>query len=196
MSRRQVCSSGTGTGTGLQPQTSNPKPQLSLQPPIPIHARSAPSPACGGRRGWGQNVPNVTAQDVPMRQGQKRDRARELRRNMTLAERKLWNILCRRQLEGFRFRRQHPVGPYIADFACLDAHLIAEADGGLHMDSVGDASRDAFLRREGFHILRFWNNEAMANLEGVRALILRRCMDVRSHPGLPPHAGEGADQAG
>ncbi len=108
-----------------------------------------------------------------MRQGQKRDRARELRRNMTLAERKLWTVLKDRQLEGFRFRRQHPIGPYIADFACLEAGLIVEVDGRQHMDAEADRTRDAFLREEGLHVLRFWNNEVMANLEGVQTLILR-----------------------
>ncbi|MBD9436873.1 endonuclease domain-containing protein [Pseudoxanthomonas sp. PXM03] len=108
-----------------------------------------------------------------MRQGQKRDRARELRRDMTLAERRLWSVLKDRQLDGFRFRRQHPVGPYIADFACLEAGVIIEVDGGQHMDAASDRTRDAFLHGEGFRTLRFWNNEVMANLEGVRALILR-----------------------
>lgn len=108
-----------------------------------------------------------------MRQGQKRDRARELRRGMTLAERTLWRVLKDRQLGGFRFRRQHPVGPYIVDFVCLEAGLVIEVDGGQHMDAATDRVRDAFLQREGFHVLRFWNNEVMANLDGVRALMLR-----------------------
>nr|WP_298126032.1 DUF559 domain-containing protein [uncultured Pseudoxanthomonas sp.] len=131
-----------------------------------------------------------------VRQGQKRNRARELRRDMTLAERKLWSILCRRQLEGFRFRRQVPIGPYIADFACLEGALVVEVDGGQHMDAETDCARDAFLRGKGFHVLRFWNNEILANLEGVRVLILRRLSDTRPYPGLPPHAGEGADIEG
>ncbi|WP_334177484.1 endonuclease domain-containing protein [Pseudoxanthomonas sp.] len=131
-----------------------------------------------------------------MRQGQKRDRARELRRDMTLAERKLWHVLKDRQLDGFRFRRQHPVGPYIADFACLEAHLIVEVDGGQHMDAASDRTRDAFLQGEGFHVLRFWNNEVLANLEGVQALILRRLSDTRPHPSPPPRAGGMADTEG
>ena len=115
-----------------------------------------------------------------MRKGQKPDRARELRKDMTPAERRLWTILQGRQLEGYRFRRQCPVGPYIADFACLEANLLLEVDGGQHMDAVVDVRRDTFLRREGFHVLRFWNNEVMTNLEGVRALIVSRLAD--SHP--------------
>ncbi|MGS1080341.1 endonuclease domain-containing protein [Pseudoxanthomonas beigongshangi] len=115
-----------------------------------------------------------------MRKGQKRNRARELRKDMTPAERRLWTILQGRQLEGFRFRRQCPIGPYIADFACLEAKLLIEVDGSQHMDAVTDVRRDTFLSREGFRVLRFWNNEVMTNLEGVRALIVSRLAD--SHP--------------
>ena len=115
-----------------------------------------------------------------MRKGQKRNRARELRKDMTPAERRLWTILQGRQLEGFHFRRQCPIGPHIADFACLEAKLLFEVDGGQHMDAVTDVRRDTFLSREGFRVLRFWNNEVMTNLEGVRALIVSRLAD--SHP--------------
>jgi len=109
-----------------------------------------------------------------MRQGQKRNRARELRKDMTPAERRLWTILQRRQIEGFHFRRQCPIGRYIADFACLEARLLIEVDGGQHMDAAADVRRDTFLREEGFQVLRFWNNEVMTNLEGVRALVVSR----------------------
>jgi very-short-patch-repair endonuclease len=131
-----------------------------------------------------------------MRNGQKRDRARELRRDMTLAEHRLWSILRQRQLDGFRFRRQHPIGPYIADFACLEMGLIIEADGGQHMDAATDAARSAFLRNKGFEVLRFWNNEIMTNLEGVRARISSRLADACPHPNLHPQAEEGADLEG
>ena len=129
-----------------------------------------------------------------MRHGQKRDRARELRSDMTLAERRLWSILKLRQLNGSRFRRQLPIGPYIVDFACLQARLVVEVDGGQHMGAAGDGARDAFLRREGFQVLRFWNNEVMANLEGVHALLAQHLAETCPHPSLPPQAGEGADQ--
>ncbi|WP_411834155.1 endonuclease domain-containing protein [Pseudoxanthomonas mexicana] len=128
-----------------------------------------------------------------MREGRKQQRARELRRDMTLAERRLWTILKQKQLEGLRFRRQHPLGPYIVDFVCLPARLIIEVDGGQHLASAADVVRDGFLRRQGFHVLRFWNNEIMSNLKGVRALMVSRLADARPHPSLPPHAGEGAD---
>ncbi|TWT20163.1 endonuclease domain-containing protein [Luteimonas marina] len=116
-----------------------------------------------------------------MRQGQKRDRARELRRDMTDAERRLWRCLRLRQLDGFRFRRQVLVGPYIADFACLEAELLVEVDGGQHDGAEGDPVRDAFLRRHGFRILRFWNNEVLADLEGVCEVIQHRLAE-----GPPP----------
>ncbi|WP_083487601.1 endonuclease domain-containing protein [Pseudoxanthomonas dokdonensis] len=102
-----------------------------------------------------------------MRQGQKRDRARQLRRDMTTAERRLWGVLQKRQLDGCRFRRQHPIGRYIADFACLEVGLIVEVDGGQHMDARSDRVRDAFLQEQGFQVLRFWNDEVLTNLDGV-----------------------------
>jgi len=106
-----------------------------------------------------------------MRQGQKRNAARTLRRGMTFAERRLWSILRLRDVDGHRFRRQCPIGPFVVDFACLHARLVIEADGGQHADSMTDAARDAFLRSKGFRVLRFWNHDIVANLEGVRAVI-------------------------
>ena len=115
---------------------------------------------------------------------------------MTPAERRLWNILKLRQVEGFRFRRQHPIGPFIADFACLEARLVIEVDGGQHDESSTDPARDAFIRREGFKVLRFWNNEVMANLEGVCSVIAHALAERCPHPSLPPQAEEGAEPEG
>jgi very-short-patch-repair endonuclease len=92
-------------------------------------------------------------------------RSQFLRRNMTEAERVLWRELRHDRL-GCRFRRQHPIPPYIVDFACLEAKLVVEAHGGQHADS-GDRQRDAYLRREGWKILRFWNNDVLQNRTGV-----------------------------
>lgn len=114
-----------------------------------------------------------------MREGAKRERARELRRSMTLAERRLWSLLKQCQVEGLRFRRQHPIGPYIADFACLEVGLVIEVDGSQHQDDVGDDRRDALLRGQGFVVLRFWNNEVLANPEGVRAAIVMVADGIR-----------------
>ena len=102
-----------------------------------------------------------------MRDLQKRDVARELRSTMTDAEQRLWHYLRLRQLAGHRFRRQCPVGPYIADFACPERRLIVELDGGQHAGSALDRCRDAYLYRCGFRVLRFWNNLVFENLEAV-----------------------------
>jgi len=112
-----------------------------------------------------------------MRENQKRNRARELRAAMTDAERALWRCLRMRQLDGHRFRRQHPVGPYVVDFACLPSRLVVEVDGGQHSDSVDDRHRDAFLRGCGFRVLRFWNNEVLGEPDAVCEVILRWLAD-------------------
>jgi very-short-patch-repair endonuclease len=99
-------------------------------------------------------------------------RAKRLRREMTDAERKLWSILRDSQLDGAKFRRQQPIGPFIGDFVCQSARLIIEADGGQHAQSESDARRTAFLRSKGYRVLRFWNNDVLENLEGVAEAIL------------------------
>ena len=100
------------------------------------------------------------------------DRARQLRKNMTDAERAIWRHLRQRQIDGHRFRRQVVIGPYIADFACLEAKLIIEIDGGQHATAVErDAARDAIFRAQGFTVLRFWNNEVLGNIAGVVSVI-------------------------
>ncbi len=97
--------------------------------------------------------------------------ARRLRRNSTDAERKLWKLLRDRQLMGVKFRRQVPVGPYVADFLCFEARLVVEVDGGQHAASGVDVDRTAHLEREGFWVLRLWNNDVLTNAEGVLAKI-------------------------
>lgn len=99
---------------------------------------------------------------------------RRLRKSMTDAERRLWRALRNRQLAGHKFRRQHPIPPYVADFACVERGLIVEVDGGQHSERTeADAARTRALQAQGFRVLRVWNNEVMANLEGVLAVILR-----------------------
>jgi very-short-patch-repair endonuclease len=93
--------------------------------------------------------------------------AQRLRREMTDAERKLWSALRNRQLEGAKFRRQQPIGPFIADFVCQERRLIIEADGGQHSESATDGRRTAFLESKGYRVLRFWNNDIVTNLGGV-----------------------------
>lgn len=124
-----------------------------------------------------------------MREGQKRDFARHLRRNMADAESHLWKLLRRQQL-GERFRRQCPIDRYVVDFVCLRRKLIVEVDGGQHAESSQDRVRDACLAKLGFRVLRFWNNDVLENSEGVYSAIQIALSDS-PHPGLPPRAGEG-----
>jgi very-short-patch-repair endonuclease len=94
--------------------------------------------------------------------------AKALRRTMTDAERKLWLFLRNRRLDGYKFRRQVPVGPYVADFLCERARLIVEVDGGQHADAtVRDNQRSAWLSQHGYRVERFWNKEVLQNLDGV-----------------------------
>lgn len=108
---------------------------------------------------------------------------------MTDAEQALWKRL-RLQQTGHRFRRQHPVGPFVADFACIAQRLIIEVDGGQH-GSESDIHRDACLHRMGFSVLRFWNTDVLLNIDGVLQVILQRLSQAHPHPDLPPQAGEG-----
>src|SRR5690606_7541204 len=97
--------------------------------------------------------------------------ARELRRNPTEAETTLWWALRGRQL-GVKFRRQRAIGRYIVDFVCLERRLVVEVDGGHHAEQViADQARDAWLRREGFEVLRFSNREVLTQLPEVKAVI-------------------------
>ena len=93
--------------------------------------------------------------------------AKKLRREVTDAETALWYRINRGQIEGYKFRRQVPIGRYVADFACLDAGLVIEVDGGQHAESATDAIRDRYLASEGYRVLRFWNNDVLGNIEGV-----------------------------
>jgi len=96
------------------------------------------------------------------------DYARDLRNNPTTAEARLWQHLRRRQLNGFKFRRQRTIGRYICDFVCLEAALIVELDGSQHIvDAPYDANRDAFLRGNGYRVLRFWNGDVLAGINSV-----------------------------
>ena len=99
-------------------------------------------------------------------------RPRELRRNASIAENRLWYVLRNRGLAGLKFVRQFPVGPYITDFACREAALVIELDGGQHADNATDAVRTAFLNTEGYSVLRFWNDEVLNHRDTVCELIL------------------------
>ena len=127
-------------------------------------------------------------------------RARHLRKNMTQAERKLWLILRLRQMGRHKFRRQHPVGRYIADFVCLEKHLIVELDGGQHLiQSDYDVKRTMWLDGEGYRVLRFWDHEVFKETEAVKQAIwdaLRASANpppLRAYGSIEPEAaGPGA----
>jgi len=97
-----------------------------------------------------------------------RDAARQLRSEQTDAERVLWNVLRNRQVLNLKFRRQHPIGNYIADFCCIEKGLIIELDGSQHVERVAqDEERTRWLNSQGFQVLRFWNDEVTSNPEGA-----------------------------
>ena len=99
--------------------------------------------------------------------------ARKLRRDSTNAERTLWLRLRNRWLEGWKFRRQVSMDPYIVDFLCLDAKLVIEVDGGQHdANRAKDEVRTRYLEGLGLRVIRFWNNEVLGNLDGVLEQIL------------------------
>lgn len=103
-----------------------------------------------------------------------KDRARELRSNMTEAEVKLWQYLRMRQIKGVKFFRQRPIGNYIVDFYAPEANLVIEVDGGQHYQEEGqayDEIRDAFLEGQGLKVVRFSNLDVLQNIEGVVASI-------------------------
>jgi very-short-patch-repair endonuclease len=109
-------------------------------------------------------------------------RARQLRSNPTEAEKRLWSKLRPKQIGGHRFHRQVPVGRYIVDFVCFTRRLIIEVDGGQHGDRVEqDRARTAWLEGQNFHVLRFWNNEVLGNIEGVYDVIVAHLAG-----GIPP----------
>jgi len=92
---------------------------------------------------------------------------------MTDAERRLWATLRGRRLQGYKFRRQHPLGPFVLDFVCIEHRLVIEADGGQHADNKADQRRTAWLENHGWRVIRFWNNEILSNTDGVAETILR-----------------------
>jgi len=120
-----------------------------------------------------------------------RVRARTLRQASTDAERALWYRLRDRRFAGHKFRRQHPIGPYFADFACLEAGLVIELDGGQHFhpdNAAQDARRTAAMNALGFHVMRFTDREALLHLDAVSTCILQW---LTLTPTPLPQAGEG-----
>ena len=121
--------------------------------------------------------------------------AKDLRRDLTQMERKLWKILSAKKLGGYKFRRQQAVGEYIVDFVCMEKKLIVELDGGQHAEirADHDLGRTYFLEKNGYTVLRFWNNEIFESLEGVADTILEA---LNSLPPLtPPASGRGKESS-
>ena len=120
-------------------------------------------------------------------------RARSLRREMTDSERKLWSGLRNEQL-GVKFRRQHPLGHYIADFACLEVRLIVELDGSQHDDqAVHDARRTDFLNSAGFEVMRFPTDLPFIDLQALLACIYNRVTDLAALAPIPAFPREGKE---
>ena len=117
------------------------------------------------------------------------DFARNLRKRSTDAENILWKNLRAKRLQGFKFRRQEPIGKYIADFVCYERRVIIKLDGGQHSEeSEKDQERDEWFRSERFRVLRFWNNDVLSKTEEILEIIIKKCLETPS-PSSPPIKG-------
>jgi very-short-patch-repair endonuclease len=171
----------------------------------PLSPTPPPLKGGGAKRGdRSSSVPPPSAGEGQPRSGRERgrklvlrERAKQMRSQPTPAEHRLWQLLRAKRLSGYRFKRQLAIDHYIADFVCLQRRLIVEADGGQHSENKADARRDAYLKAQGFRILRFWNNDIFSNEEGVLTSILGALQAPlparlrRASP--PPLKGGGAD---
>jgi very-short-patch-repair endonuclease len=109
-------------------------------------------------------------------------RSRTLRKDATGAEKKLWHRLRDRQIAGFKFVRQEPIGPFFADFVCRERKLIVEVDGGQHADSLSDERRTKWLASSGYKVVRFWNHEVDKKMEGVLEKLSELLLMPAPHP--------------
>ncbi len=130
-----------------------------------------------------------------MREKENRSRtlAKRLRRNLTSAEAILWTILKGKKLNGYKFRKQHPIGSYIVDFACISQKLVVEVDGATHSTTAElahDLARTNFLKSKGWHVLRVGNLDIYNNLSGVVEMISAELPYLDTSPPPPPPAGE------
>ncbi|RZA36873.1 MAG: endonuclease domain-containing protein [Lysobacteraceae bacterium] len=116
--------------------------------------------------------------------------SRRLRKQMTDAERRLWNCLRARQLDGLKFRRQHPIPPYVADFCCIEKRLVVELDGSQH-NLQADEARTSALQSQGWRIIRFWDHDALLATEAVVEAIWNAACEPYPHPNPSP-GGRGA----
>jgi very-short-patch-repair endonuclease len=113
-------------------------------------------------------------------------RSRELRRNLTPAERRLWSRIRTRQVADTRFNTQFPIGPFVCDFVARTPKLVIEIDGGHHADQAKkDAGRTAYIKRKGFRLIRFWNNDVLTNTDGVVEAITEALAEIGSDSPSP-----------
>ena len=109
--------------------------------------------------------------------------AKNLRKRLTDTERLLWRYLRAEQIEGYKFRRQEPIGKYIVDFACHEKRIVIEVDGSQHsIDKEIDKTRDKWLREQGYEVIRFWNNEVLTNVYGVLEVIRNTLLSPSLNP--------------
>lgn len=153
-----------------------------------------PLPLAGGDRGVGSRSP----QPKPARFRLERptERGRQLRNDPTAAEELLWSRLRRSQLGGLKFTRQLPIAGHFADFACRAPRLVVELDGSQHVTACeADAERSRRIEAQGYHLVRFWNNDLTSNMEGVLEAILAAavaCGWRGPTPQPPPASGRGS----
>jgi very-short-patch-repair endonuclease len=154
--------------------------------PLPRSGRGRAARAARVRVHQGHTNPSFTTfrhtRAVP------NERARESRRHPTTAEALLWRLLRNRRFAGNKFRRQHPIGPFVADFACVELRLVIEADGGQHAESAYDDWRTACLEAEGWRVIRFWNNDVLHNTSGVIEMLSAEIALCRGRHPHPPRA--------
>jgi very-short-patch-repair endonuclease len=149
-----------------------------------VPASYSPSPLWGEGRVRGGRTTSAVCESP-------RDYARGLRRRQTDAERRLWALLRDRRLQGAKFARPVPIGPYVVDFCCRELKVIVELDGGQHAVQVrADAERATLLEALGYRVLRFWNNDALGNTDGVLQRIAQ-ALAARPSPRPSPQRGEG-----
>ena len=157
------------------------RPSRWLYLPLKGGGRS-PAPKAAAT-GWGSFVSRFD------RTPEKTRTARELRQNSTDVERHLWNRLRSGQIDGHRFRRQHPVGPYVLDFYCPRLRLAIELDGGQHNlppEIERDQRRDAWLAARGITVLRYWNSDVVENIDGVLEHIAITAADFAAKSTVTP----------
>ena len=164
-------------------QQQNPIPCLQAPQPSAC-TKNSPHPLAGleqlGQRtrkrgGEGKKHPkekHMSKTYRPAISDRTQKQAKSLRRAMTEAEQRLWYHLRNRRLSGYKFKRQYPIGNYIADFICLEKNLIIEADGGQHNDNPRDDARTAWLQSQGYTVLRYWNHDILQQTEAVLTHIL------------------------